>query len=97
MIVSFTKSSPAGISKTPSLNLSELSSNSDLHDTKNKNVYYEGATLSVLNVPILYMPFFSHPDPSVKKRSGLLMPTISSDNVRGDTLSIPIFYNISHY
>ena len=73
----------------------KLSANKVIHDTKNKNVYYEGATLSILNVPILYSPFFSHPDPSVKKRSGLLMPTIASDNVLGDTLSIPIFYNIS--
>tara|TARA_B100000809_G_scaffold27820_1_gene24166 strand:- start:244 stop:435 length:192 start_codon:yes stop_codon:yes gene_type:complete len=36
IIVSFTKLSPAGISKTPILNLSELSSNSDLHEEKKK-------------------------------------------------------------
>jgi LPS-assembly protein len=73
----------------------KLSANKVIHDTENKNVYYEGATLSVLNVPILYTPFFSHPDPSVKKRTGLLMPSFSSDNRLGETLSIPFFYNIS--
>ncbi|MDC3263403.1 hypothetical protein OAU47_04075 [Pelagibacterales bacterium] len=73
----------------------KLSANRVIHDSENKAVYYEGATLSVLNIPILYTPFFSHPDPSVKKKSGLLMPTIASDSVLGETLSIPFFYNIS--
>ena len=47
----------------------KLSANKVIHDTENKTVYYEGATLSILNVPILYSPFFSHPDPSVRKKS----------------------------
>ena len=73
----------------------KLSANKVVHDAEKQNIYYEGATLSILNVPVLYSPFFSHPDPSVKKRSGLLMPSISSDNNLGNTFSIPYFYNIS--
>jgi len=73
----------------------KLSAKKVIHDEEKQNIYYEGATLSILNVPILYSPFFSHPDPTVKKRSGLLMPTISSDNNLGNTFSIPYFYNIS--
>ena len=73
----------------------KLSAKKVIHDEERQNIYYEGATLSILNVPILYSPFFSHPDPTVKKRSGLLMPTISSDNNLGNTFSIPYFYNIS--
>ena len=66
-----------------------------IHDSNKQNVYYEGAVLSVLNVPILYSPFFSHPDPTVDKRSGLLMPSISNDNNLGTTLSLPYFFNLS--
>ena len=73
----------------------KLSAKKVIHDEEKKNIYYEGATLSILNIPVLYSPFFSHPDPTVKKRSGLLMPTISSDNNLGNTVSIPYFYNIS--
>ena len=73
----------------------KLSAKKVIHDEERQNIYYEGAILSILNVPILYSPFFSHPDPTVKKRSGLLMPTISSDNNLGNTFSIPYFYNIS--
>jgi len=66
-----------------------------IHDEEKQNVYYEGATLSILNIPILYSPYFSHPDPTVKKRSGILMPNISSDNNLGTSFSLPYFYNIS--
>jgi Organic solvent tolerance protein OstA len=44
---------------------------------------------------VFYLPYFSHPDPSVKKRSGFLMPTIQTDNQLGETFSIPIFLNLS--
>ena len=37
----------------------------------------------------------SHPDPSVNKRSGILMPTLQKDKKLGDTFSLPVFYNIS--
>jgi len=73
----------------------KLSAKKVIHDVEKQNIYYEGATLSILNVPVLYSPFFSHPDPSVKKRSGLLMPSISSDNNLGTTFSIPYFFNLS--
>ena len=73
----------------------KLSAKKVIHDVEKKNIYYEGATLSILNIPILYSPFFSHPDPSVKKRSGLLMPNISSDNNLGTSFSIPYFFNIT--
>ena len=73
----------------------QLNAKKVIHDAEKKSVYYEGATLRILNLPVLYTPFFSHPDPTVKKRSGFLMPEISSDNTLGTSLSIPLFYNIS--
>ena len=73
----------------------KLSAKKVIHDVDKKNIYYEGAILSILNVPVLYSPFFSHPDPSVKKRSGFLMPNISSDNSLGTSLSVPYYFNLS--
>jgi len=73
----------------------KLTAKKVIHDEEKQSVYYEGATLSILNVPVLYSPFFSHPDPTVKKKSGVLMPSVSSDNNLGNTFSIPYFYNIS--
>tara|TARA_B100001057_G_scaffold469344_1_gene529549 strand:+ start:2568 stop:4664 length:2097 start_codon:yes stop_codon:yes gene_type:complete len=73
----------------------KLSSDKVIHDEEKQTVYYEGAVLSILNVPILYTPIFAHPDPSVKKRTGLLMPSVSNDNNLGTSISIPIFLNIA--
>tara|TARA_Y100000389_G_scaffold192693_1_gene220468 strand:+ start:2191 stop:4275 length:2085 start_codon:yes stop_codon:yes gene_type:complete len=73
----------------------KLNANKVIHDSEKQNIYYEGATLSILNIPVLYTPFFSHPDPTVKKRSGLLMPSIASDNVLGTSFSLSFFYNIA--
>ncbi len=63
-------------------------------DNESKTIHYDHARIHLFNMPVFYMPYFSHPDPSVNKRSGLLMPTFETDQNLGDTLSIPIFYNI---
>ncbi len=39
-----------------------------IHDKENKKITYKNATLDVNNIPILYTPYFSHPDPQCKKR-----------------------------
>ncbi len=64
-------------------------------DAETKTVHYDHASLYLFNMPIIYLPYFSHPDPSVNKRSGFLMPTINTDNNLGETLSIPYFFNIA--
>ncbi|MDC3144104.1 hypothetical protein OA527_03700 [Pelagibacteraceae bacterium] len=73
----------------------KLNANKVIHDETKQTIYYQNATLSILNFPVLYTPYFSHPDPSVNKRSGFLMPSITSDNILGETISIPIFYDIA--
>ncbi len=64
-------------------------------DSESKTVHYDHAKIYLFNVPFLYLPYFSHPDPSVNKRSGFLMPTIETDNNLGEKFSIPYFFNIA--
>ncbi len=64
------------------------------HDEKTKTMHYDHSTLYVLNIPVLYTPYFSHPDPSVNKRSGLLAPSFQSDDKLGQVISLPYFYNL---
>ena len=73
----------------------KLKSDKIYQDHKTKTIYYNHARIHLFNIPVLYLPYFSHPDPSVKKRSGLLMPTFETDAQLGDVFSIPLFYNIS--
>ena len=72
----------------------KLKSKNIFQDSKNKTIHYDHARIHLFNVPVFYLPYFSHPDPSVKKRSGFLMPTVETDQNLGDSFSVPIFYNI---
>ncbi len=65
------------------------------HKQKEKNIYYEDATLEFLGIPVAYIPYFSHPDPTVKRRSGFLFPKISHSTELGFTFELPYFYNIA--
>ena len=65
------------------------------HDKKNKVINYKNAWLQVYDKPILYFPKFFHPDPTVKRQSGFLIPELSSSNNLGNYLSVPYFKVIS--
>ena len=61
------------------------------HDKKKKIIYYKDAWLNVYDVPVLYFPKFFHPDPTVKRQSGFLIPKISDTTSLGSALEIPYF------
>ncbi len=65
------------------------------HDKTKRTINYKNAWLKVYDKPILYFPKFFHPDPTVKRQSGFLMPTFSTSNNLGNYLSVPYFYAIS--
>ncbi len=43
-----------------------------IHDTDEKRIYYHDATFEIDGIPILWTPYFSTYDPSVKRASGFL-------------------------
>ena len=64
------------------------------HVKKDKLVKYKQATFKLYDVPIVYFPKFFHPDPTVKRQSGFLAPSILSQN-SADYLKTPYFFAIS--
>ncbi len=65
------------------------------HNAAKKTVYYEKAVLKIYDFPIFYFPKFFHPDPSVKRQSGFLMPQFANNSNVGFSTSIPYFWAIS--
>ena len=65
------------------------------HDKKNKIVEYKNAYLRIYDKPVLYFPMFFHPDPTVKRQSGFLMPEINNSTFLGSSLQIPYYKVIS--
>ena len=65
------------------------------HDKINQNIHYKNAVLNILDFPVFYFPSFYHPDPSVKRRSGLLQPRLNRSNIVGTSITQPYFHVIS--
>ena len=65
-----------------------------LHDSKKKTIYYDNALIKIYNIPVFYTPKFSHPDPSVKRRSGFLTPSFHDTKNLGEGLTVPYFWAI---
>ncbi len=66
-----------------------------LHDEKKKTIYYDNAVIKVYDVPILFIPKLSHPDPTVKRRSGFLPPSFSDTKNLGSSISLPYFWALN--
>ena len=66
------------------------------HDKAQKTVYYDNAVIKVYDVPIFYLPKLSHPDPSVKRRSGFLPPSLTNSKNLGSGFKAPYFWAVSH-
>ncbi len=67
------------------------------HDAAKQDIDYNNVTLEAKGVPVFYTPFLSHPDPSVKRRSGFLAPTLGSNSYLGATLQPRYFIDISKH
>jgi LPS-assembly protein len=65
------------------------------HDQESRDIIYNHAFLEMFGVPVAYMPYFRHPDPTVERRSGFLPPTYGSDSNLGFTLQTPYYFNLA--
>ena len=66
------------------------------HDLAKKTIYYEDVVLKIYDFPIFYSPRFSHADPTVSRRSGLLAPSLTNSTNVGSGFSVPYFWNIAN-
>ena len=65
------------------------------HDKIEQTIKYKNAWLKIYDMPVVYFPRFSHPDPTVKRKSGFLPPTFSSSKNIGSSVTIPYFHVLS--
>ena len=73
----------------------ELRAKKIRHNSSKKTIYYDNAVLKIYDFPIFYFPKFSHPDPTVDRRSGFLIPTFSNSTNMGAGIDLPYFWNIA--
>ena len=66
-----------------------------IENQETHTVYFEDAQMLVWGVPVFYMPYFSTPDPTVNKQTGLLAPSFISSGYLGYGVSWPYFINLA--
>jgi len=66
-----------------------------VHDQRRKQIEYRDAFMEVMGIPIAYTPYFSHPDPTVKRKSGFLAPSYGSSSNIGFNVTVPYYLNLA--
>ena len=64
-------------------------------DQQEHRIHFTGATLDFLGVPVLYTPFLTEPDPTVKYASGLLAPDVGNSTKIGYFTRLPFYIALS--
>lgn len=71
-----------------------ITSQKTLHDKNKRMLYHNNSVVKLRNIPVFYTPYFSHPDPSVKRMSGFLPPSTKNFENLGRTIKTPYFWAI---
>ena len=74
-----------------------LKSKKVTHDINNKIISYDKSILQLYDVPIFYFPKFFHPDPSVKRQSGFLIPSLINSSKNGTSTRVPYYHVIDDH
>ena len=78
--------------------LIQLKAKKIIHDKKNLDVKYYDAFFDFNGKSIFYLPYFSHPSPLVKRKSGFLAPSFFQTHFFfGFGTDIPYYYAINDY
>ncbi len=69
----------------------QLRARTAVQDKENQIIEYRDAVLDIYGVPVAAFPYFWHADPSVKRASGFLIPSVGSTTNLGGFLSVPYY------
>jgi LPS-assembly protein len=62
-----------------------------IHNQTEKMMYFEDGALEFFGKPIAWFPYMSAPDPTVKRKTGLLLPQFSTNSNYGFGVEIPYY------
>ncbi len=73
----------------------EISADKIVHNNDTKMIRFYNSVLWLYDIPVLWFPIFEMPDPSVKHKSGILIPDLKSTNKMGTQINLPIYMAFS--
>ncbi|HTT98911.1 MAG TPA: LPS assembly protein LptD [Rhizomicrobium sp.] len=66
-----------------------------VYDQLKHRIKFHDATIDFLGVPVLYTPYMSQPDPTIRYSSGILPPDVGSSSIIGTFIKVPIYIALS--
>lgn len=69
----------------------DIKASQSVRNEKTQTITHYNVRMNVLNVPVGYLPFLTHPDWTVRRRSGFLTPSFIISSDLGFTPSIPYY------
>jgi LPS-assembly protein len=66
-----------------------------IHNQAERMIYFEDARIEFFGVPLGYLPYLATPDPTVKRKTGVLMPILSSSTTYGFGVEIPYYFALA--
>lgn len=67
------------------------------HDNETKDIVYRNAVIDLFGVPVIYTPYLSMPDPTVRQRSGFLPPVFGGTGTIGAFVRQSYYWGIAPY
>lgn len=67
------------------------------HDNEAKQLYFDQAQVRILDVPVLWLPRLRLPDPTLKRATGFLMPSLRQNSQLGLGVRVPYFIRMGDH
>ena len=68
-----------------------------IHRKDEATITYRNGFFDFFGVPIIWVPYFQSADPTVKRKSGFLMPMYSQSDTLGTTVTVPYYFALSDH
>ncbi len=72
----------------------DIRARSAVQDVPDKRIEYSDAVVDIYGLPVVYFPYLTQPDPSAKRASGFLVPSLGQTKYLGPFVEIPYFWVI---
>ncbi len=72
----------------------DIRASQSVRNEKTRTITHYNLRMHVMNLPLFYLPYLSHPDWTVRRRSGFLTPSFIVSSDVGFTPSVPYFHVI---
>ena len=65
-----------------------------IHDQAEQQLYFDQAQFRIRNTPVFYLPRLRLPDPTLKRATGFLIPSLATTSQLGTGIKVPYFIKL---